>query len=104
MTINADTYVHDMLAVCGGDNVFAGLPTRYPEVSLAHVASARPGVILLPDEPYRFRRAHVADFSPYPEIPALRDGRIHLVDGKLLSWYGPRIERALATLPDLLTV
>ena len=103
MTINGDTYVHDMLAVCGGDNVFAGLPTRYPEVSLAGVASARPDVILLPDEPYRFRRAHVADFSPYPEIPAMRHGRIHLVDGKLLSWYGPRIERALAILPDLLS-
>jgi len=103
MTINADTYVHDMLAVCGGDNVFAGLPTRYPEISLAEVAQARPEVILLPDEPYRFRRAHLADFAPFPEIPAVRDGRIHLVDGKLLSWYGPRIERALAILPPLLT-
>jgi len=103
MTINADTYVHDMLAVCGGDNVFAGLPTRYPEISLAEVAQARPEVILLPDEPYRFRRAHLADFAPFPEIPAVRDGRIHLVEGKLLSWYGPRIERALAILPALLT-
>ena len=102
MTINADTYVHDMLAVCGGENVFAALPTRYPEISLADVAAARPEVILLPDEPYRFRGAHMADFTPFPEIPAVRDRRIHLVDGKLLSWYGPRIERALALLPDLL--
>jgi ABC-type Fe3+-hydroxamate transport system substrate-binding protein len=103
MTINADTYVHDMLAVCGGDNVFAGRPTRYPEISLVEVAQARPEVILLPNEPYRFRAAHLADFAPFPEIPAVRDGRIHLVDGKLLSWYGPRIERALAVLPPLLT-
>ena len=102
MTINADTYVHDMLAVCGGDNVFARLPTRYPEISLADVAQAGPEVILLPDEPYRFRRPHMADFAPFREIPAVRDGRIHLVDGKLLSWYGPRIERALAVLPGLL--
>jgi len=102
MTINADTYVHDMLAVCGGANVFAGRPKRYPEVTLADVALARPEVILLPDEPYRFRRVHVADFAAHPEIPALRGGRVHLVDGKLLSWYGPRIERALAVLPGLL--
>jgi ABC-type Fe3+-hydroxamate transport system substrate-binding protein len=104
MTINADTYVHDMLAVCGADNVFAGLARRYPEVGLEDVARARPEVILLPDEPYRFRRAHADDFAPYGEIPAVRDRRIHLVDGKLLSWYGPRIERALALLPDLLTL
>jgi len=102
MTINADTYMSDMLAQCGGDNVFAALARRYPEVGLAEVAAARPEVILLPDEPYRFRRAHIADFSPDLEIPAQRDGRIHLVDGKLLSWYGPRIEQALEALPPLL--
>jgi ABC-type Fe3+-hydroxamate transport system substrate-binding protein len=102
MTINGDTYMHDMLAVSGGENVFAGRTKRYPEIGVNEVIAARPEVILLPDEPYRFRRAHMADFTPYPEIPAVRDGRIHLVDGKLLSWYGPRIERALALLPELL--
>jgi ABC-type Fe3+-hydroxamate transport system substrate-binding protein len=104
MTINADTYVHDMLAVCGAENIFAGLAKRYPEVSLRDVVLARPELILLPDEPYRFRRAHLADFAPYPEMAAVRDGRIHLVDGKLLTWYGPRIEQALTTLPELLRV
>lgn len=101
MTINRDTYVHDMLAVSGGANVFGDEPTRYPEVSLEQVAAADPEVILLPDEPYRFRRAHVADFAPFPDLPAVRDGRIHLVDGKLLSWYGPRIAEALRVLPPL---
>jgi ABC-type Fe3+-hydroxamate transport system substrate-binding protein len=104
MTINRDTYIHDMLAVCGGDNVFGGRAGRYPEVTLDEVAAERPQVILLPDEPYRFRRAHVADFAGLGEVPAVRDGRIHLVDGKLLSWYGPRIGEALGTLPPLLAV
>jgi ABC-type Fe3+-hydroxamate transport system substrate-binding protein len=99
MTLNADTYVHDMLGVCGGANVFGGAATRYPPVTLAEVAAAAPEVILLPDEPYRFRRVHAADFEPYP---ALRTAATHLVDGKLLSWYGPRIGEALATLPGLL--
>jgi iron complex transport system substrate-binding protein len=102
MTINHDTYIHDVLATCGGDNVFAGLPGRYPEVTTADVALARPDVILLPDEPYHFRRAHVADFAEFPEIPALRDGRVHLIDGKLLSWYGPRMAQALAEIPPML--
>ena len=102
MTINGDTYIDDMLTVCGGANVFADLPKRYPEVTLEAVAAARPEVILLPDEPYRFRRVHASDFSAYPEVPAVRDGRIHLVDGKLLSWYGPRITQALEVLPALL--
>jgi hypothetical protein len=34
-------------------------------------------------------------------VPAVRDGRLHLVDGKPFSWHGPRIGEALRTLPAL---
>ena len=102
MTISRDTYVHDVLAVCGGDNVFSDRDRRYPEVSLDEVAAARPEVILLPDEPYRFREAHVVDFTPYQEMPAVRDRRTHLVDGRLCSWFGPRMAEAFTILPALL--
>lgn len=102
MTINGDTYIHDMLRLCGGRNIFAGRPERYPTVTLDEVAALRPEVILLPDEPFRFRRAHVADFTSYSEVPAVRDGRIHLVDGKPFSWHGPRIAEALRTVPGLI--
>lgn len=101
MTINRDTYIHDMLAVSGGANVFGEEAKRYPEIALEQVAAADVEVILLPDEPYRFRHVHRADFAPYADLPAVRDGRIHLVDGKLLSWYGPRIAEALRVLPPL---
>jgi ABC-type Fe3+-hydroxamate transport system substrate-binding protein len=102
MTINRDTYVHDMLAVCGGANVFADRAERYPTVSLDEVAATAPEVILLPDEPYRFRPVHLADFAALGDVPALRAGRVRFVDGKLLSWYGPRIGAALDRLPALL--
>lgn len=102
MTINRETYIHDMLRVCGGRNIFADRPERYPTVTLDEVAALRPEVILLPDEPFRFRRAHVADFDAHPEVPAVRDGRIHLVDGKRFSWHGPRIAEALRTVPELM--
>jgi ABC-type Fe3+-hydroxamate transport system substrate-binding protein len=101
MTIGGDTYVHDLLATCGGANVF-GDRARYPTVTLDEMAARRPEVILLPDEPFRFRRAHLADFDPYPTAPAVRDRRIHLVDGKPFSWHGPRLAEALTKLPDLL--
>ena len=101
MTIGADTYIHDMLAVCGGLNVFGDREGRYPAVTLEEVRAAAPEVILLPDEPFRFRRVHLRDFTAYPEIPAVRHGRVHLVDGKPFSWHGPRIADALGTLPAL---
>jgi ABC-type Fe3+-hydroxamate transport system substrate-binding protein len=122
MTISQDTYVHDTLLVCGGDNVFAGRQRRfplaadlgqqceaigirhqqrdrrYPRVTLEEMASLRPDVILLPDEPYRFTESDKADFSRFIDVPAVRHGRVHLIDGKMVSWYGPRIGRSLRTL------
>jgi len=101
MTINADTYIHDLLAVCGAANIFGDRPARYPTVTLDEMAARRPEVIVLPDEPFRFRRAHLQDFAPYADVPAVRAGRIHLMDGKPFSWHGPRVGEALLTLPAL---
>jgi ABC-type Fe3+-hydroxamate transport system substrate-binding protein len=101
MTIGADTYVHDVLTTCGAVNVFGDAAGRYPAVTLDAVAARRPSVILLPDEPFRFRAVHRRDFEAYPGLPAVRDGRILLVDGKPFTWHGPRLAEALRTLPRL---
>ena len=101
MTVGRDTYIHDLLATCGGANVFADRE-RYPSISLEEVAARAPEVVLLPDEPFRFRRAHLRDFDAYPAMPAVRAGRLHLVDGKPFSWHGPRLAEALRTVPALL--
>lgn len=103
MSVGADTYAHDLLALCGGDNVFAGrLDRRYPRVSLEDVVAAAPEVVLLPDEPFRFGVPDVQELSRL-DLPAARDGRIHCVDGTWVSWYGPRIARAVEALRALIT-
>jgi ABC-type Fe3+-hydroxamate transport system substrate-binding protein len=126
MTISAGTYVHDILRVCGGENIFADRDRRfplaadlgqqpertgsrdverdrrYPRVTLEEMAARRPDVILLPDEPYVFSQADVADFAAFPDVPAVSQNRIYLIDGKILSWYGPRIGKSLCILRELL--
>ncbi|MBI1737609.1 MAG: cobalamin-binding protein [Candidatus Rokubacteria bacterium] len=101
MTVNRDTYIHDVLSAVGAENVFGDAAGRYPAITLDAMAERAPDVIVLPDEPFRFRRAHLKDFEPYRDVPAVRDGRIHLMDGKLFCWHGPRLGEALRTLPTL---
>src|ERR671919_2333022 len=101
MTVGPDTYVHDVLRVCGAANVFGDARDRYPTVTLDEVAARRPAVILLPDEPFRFRAIHARDFDAHHEMPAVRDRRVLLVDGKPFTWHGPRLAAALRTLPAL---
>lgn len=103
MSINRDTYIHDVLRACGGENIFADKEARYPQISLAEIADLDVDVILLPDEPYPFRPRHLADFRPFEGfIPAVATGRVHFIDGKALSWYGPRIGESLNTVRTLL--
>jgi len=102
MSIGADTYAHDLLVLCGGTNVFASLRgRRYPRVDLAQVMDAAPEVILLPDEPFAFGPRDVAELQQLA-VPAAESGRIHVIDGTLVSWYGPRIARAISVLRGLL--
>jgi ABC-type Fe3+-hydroxamate transport system substrate-binding protein len=127
MTFNRDTYIHDLLRVCGAQNVFADrdrrqplaaeynmvevLPiddprladrdVRYPRIALDEVVAAQPEIVLLPDEPYAFTQAD-ADEIARLDIPAAKNHQIHRVDGSLLTWHGTRIAYALRDLPPLL--
>lgn len=126
MTANQQTYLHDLLFVCGGMNVFAererqfplkadlgqqepspelaeGRDTRYPRITLAEVEAKQPDVILLPSEPFQFTEEHISIFKEL-DVPASRNDRIHLVDGSWLTWHGTRVAYALNDLPALLRV
>jgi ABC-type hemin transport system substrate-binding protein len=100
MSVGSDTYVHDVLETCGGENV-CGSFTRYPIVSLEEVEALEPEIVLLPDEPYPFSAEDLAEFHAL-DVPAAREDRIHLIDGKLLTWYGPRMASSLVQLSALL--
>ena len=102
MAVGGDTYAHDLITLCGGRNVFAAHgERRYPRVTLGDVVAAAPEVVILPDEPYAFGAADVAELRRLP-VPAAHSGRIHLIDGTWVSWYGPRIERAIRALRGFL--
>ena len=103
MTINQDTFVNSVIRNSGGRNIFEDSADRYPEFSLSEAAARRPDVILLPTEPYHFGEADTADFHEMGTgIPAIHNRRIHIVEGELLSWYGPRSARALQVISSLL--
>jgi ABC-type Fe3+-hydroxamate transport system substrate-binding protein len=105
MTVNRDTFVDNVIVESGGENVFAGHAERYPVFTLVEAAERRPEVIILPTEPYHFRDSDKEDFGALgATVPAVRGGRIYIVEGELLSWYGPRLPRALLTLSKLLAL
>lgn len=83
MVVGRSTFTGDLLRRAGFANAFAGAPDRYPHVALEDVD--RPGVdaVLLPDEPYPFTG------TDGPE--AFRHVPTRLVNGRLITWYGPSL-------------
>lgn len=124
MTFNDDTYAGDLLRICGGRNVFSErsrhyplaadlghaqpqLPgdndIRYPRVTANEIIEAQPELILLPDEPFAFGSDDVSAIrEAFAETPAVRAGRVHRLDGRLVTWHGTRLASALAELPGLI--
>jgi ABC-type Fe3+-hydroxamate transport system substrate-binding protein len=92
MVLGRDTFAGDVLARLGIDNAFADAAERYPRVPLDRLQDAADagGIVVLPDEPYRFS----ADDGPeaFPGLPA------RLVSGRHLTWYGPSLAEAPSVL------
>ncbi|WP_017584603.1 helical backbone metal receptor [Nocardiopsis valliformis] len=83
MFVGADTFAHDLLARLGAENVFAGLPGRYPETDPDEADGA--DLVLLPDEPYAFSAGDGPEAFAPPSV---------LVSGRDLTWYGPSLVQA----------
>ncbi|WP_431049238.1 helical backbone metal receptor [Roseateles sp. L2-2] len=101
MTVARDTYIARMLAEVGWQTwppVEGGShgAARYPVVTGSEPWLADIDELLLSSEPYRFGEEHLA------EAQALcPNARVRLVDGELISWYGPRAAEGLRYLREL---
>ena len=90
MSLAAGTYGSSVLERVGVENVFAGHPDRYPQVTLEEASALGPDLVVLPDEPYPFGPRHHAELAAVaPIVP---------VDGQDLFWWGVRTPEAIRRL------
>lgn len=99
MTVGGDTYISDMLELCGFQNVFSDT-LRYPVVELEQIAASQCDFVFLSTEPYPFREKHFGEMKSELEYltktQKLFSAEIMLVDGEMFSWYGSRLLPAVA--------
>lgn len=82
MTVSLDTYVSRTLALFGLHTVPGESAERYPQLATLELPEAE--LVLLSSEPYRFRETHRAQLQSTLNKP------VRLIDGEMVSWYGPR--------------
>lgn len=90
LTVNGQQFLSALLEVCGGRNLFAGLPQLVPQVSPEAVLAARPQVMLVPGPVSRLER-----WRRWPQIPAVATGQLHGLPQDWVSRPGPRLVRGM---------
>jgi iron complex transport system substrate-binding protein len=90
MTINGDHLISDVIRLCGGQNVFAGLKPLTPEISTEAVLAAEPEAIIgvtaeagLEEDPQLWKK--------WPRLKAVARGNLFLIHSDLISRNTPRI-------------
>jgi iron complex transport system substrate-binding protein len=88
-------FLHDMLDIAGGANVFGDVKRESVQMTAETILARQPEVILelrVGAEPPAEERARTAaSWNILSAVPAVRDGRVHLLWGEELVVPGPRI-------------
>lgn len=107
MTAGPTTFVGELIELAGGKNIFADVSEEYPQVSAETVIQRDPDVVLGPDTHGEELIAENIKARPgWENIRAVKEGRIYLVNGDIVSRSGPRLVDALEAIartlhPDL---
>jgi iron complex transport system substrate-binding protein len=103
ITAGRDTFINDLIRVSGGDSISSQETSDYPQFSRETVIARAPELIVAP-------ASHGTEIVSVGELkrdfamtPAVRQGRIVLVDPDLVDRPGPRIVDGLDALSKAIT-
>lgn len=105
-TAHGKSLFSSLLDIAGGENVLGDIDLAYPPVSKEQLLEREPEVILElhPGEELSedARRQLVADWQAAASLPAVRNGRIHILTDDALLVPGPRVPLVARRLAQVL--
>lgn len=106
-TVGPNTFIDDLIALAGGENVAADADTPWPQLSVEAIILKDPDVIVLADHNYGQTAEMVKERPGWEDIGAVKEGNIiEIVDDDIVSRPGPRLVEGVEFLakalhPDL---
>lgn len=89
-TINGEQLISQAIRLCGGRNIFAGLPTLAPVVTREAVVAADPQAIIASGQAVE-RPEWLKNWEAWPQVTAVRNGQLYVIDPDLVQRQTPRI-------------
>jgi iron complex transport system substrate-binding protein len=98
-------FVHDMLTVAGGDNVFADVDREAVQATTELILARRPDVIIeLRADPMtaEAERKEVTTWNQLASLPAVRAKRVHIITDPRTVIPGPRVVEGVEIIAERL--
>ena len=89
-TVNKNTWIHELMMMCGIDNVFADASTDYPQIGVENVVVSKPELIILPDEKSKTPQPKI-NWQPWSVIPAVKNDAFIGVNADLIHRFSKRM-------------
>jgi iron complex transport system substrate-binding protein len=92
VTVGKGSFADDLIRLAGGENIAGKEKEMYPRLGMEEILKRSPEVILISSMNPKGNYSKVLqEWSRWKTIPAVKNGRIHLIDSDLIDRPSPRI-------------
>jgi iron complex transport system substrate-binding protein len=103
VTVGKGSFADDLIRLAGGENIAGKEKEVYPRFGMEEILKRSPEVIVISSmNPKGDYQKILEEWNRWKTIPAVKNGRIHLIDSDLLDRPSPRIIEGLEELAKVL--
>jgi len=103
VTVGKGSFGDDLIRLAGGENIAGKEKEVYPRMGMEEILKRSPEVIVISSmNPHGDYQKIQGEWNRWKTIPAVKNGRIHLIDSDLLDRPSPRIIDGLEELARVL--
>ncbi len=103
-TAGPGSFVDALLALAGGENISAKAPAPWVQFSIEQVVSSDPEVIIIDAQmgSATTQKEKLESHPVWQKITAVKQGKVHVIDGNLVNRTGPRIVQGLEEMARMI--
>jgi iron complex transport system substrate-binding protein len=103
VTVGKGSFADDLIRLAGGENIAEREKGMYPRLGMEEILKKSPEVILISSmNPRGDYQKVIQEWARWKMIPAVKNGRIHLINSDLIDRPSPRIIDGLEEIARLL--
>ncbi len=103
VTVGPNSFGDDLIRLAGGDNIAGNEKGMYPRLGMEEILKRAPEVIVVSSmNPKGNYQKSLREWARWKALPAVKTGRIYLIDSDLVDRPSPRIIEGLEEMARLL--